>query len=77
MEKVVINDVWKEIFHEATYSYLVDIDINNVKGNVGIGKESVIETLLHGFTDFYIIYDLENNQINIVNSVIFYKTFPK
>ena len=58
MEKVVINDNWKEMFNQKK-----DADESDVENEIQIDidkntQESVTKTLLHGFTGSHSIYDL-------------------
>ena len=65
MEKVVINDNWKEMFNQAKDAYETDTDNESETTIDENTQEPVTKTLLHGFTDSHSIYDLQNNQINI------------
>ena len=65
MEKVQINENWKQMFNEAKDAFASDSDEefdNNIDENT---IELVTKTLVHGFTDSHSIYDLQTNQINI------------
>lgn len=73
MEKVAINDNWKDMFNEDTNLESSDIDSENIKDTYNISEELVMKTLLHGFTDSHSIYDLENKQIKIAQWELFHK----
>jgi hypothetical protein len=65
MEKVVINENWKQMFNQFVDAYATDTDSEMDNDTNENTEEPITKTLLHGFTDSHSIYDLQNNQINI------------
>jgi hypothetical protein len=66
MEKVVINDNWKQMFNQEKYAYAIETDNemeNDTNENI---EEPITMTLLCGFTYSHSIYYLQKNKINIV-----------
>ena len=55
----------KEEFNKYSETYETESDIENEKYSELISEEPITKTMIHGFTNSYNIYDLQNNQINI------------
>ena len=65
LENVMILEKWKEEFNKYNKTYDTESDIEDEKCSELISEEPITKTMIHGFTDSYNIYDLQNNQINI------------
>ena len=61
----MILEKWKEEFNKYNETYDNESDIEDEKYSELISEEPITKTMIHGFTDSYNIYDLQNNQINI------------
>ena len=76
LEKVRISNKWEQVFIENKEAYENETDAENEQldqkeNELGIHEDNddpITKTLVHGFTDSYNIFDLQNNQINIAPS---------
>ena len=79
LENIKITERWEKIFNENKEAYESQTDLENEEFNGDNIDEDILErnedvvtkTLLHGFTDTYNIFDLQNNQINIAPGEVY------